>query len=44
MLEPAKILVVDDDRRICALLVETLEAIGYQAAGAFNALTALHKN
>jgi len=43
MPEPAKILVVDDDRRICALLVETLEAIGYQAAGAFNARTALQK-
>jgi len=43
MPEPARILVVDDDRRICELLVETLGAIGYQAEGAFNARTALKK-
>ena len=43
MPEPAKILVVDDDRRICDLLVETLEAIGYQASGAGSARAALSK-
>jgi len=43
MPEPAKILVVDDDRRICDLLVETLEAIGYQASGAGSARAALKK-
>ncbi len=43
MPEPAKVLVVDDDHRICELLVETLEAIGYQAAGASSARTALQK-
>ncbi len=43
MPEPARILVVDDDRRICELLVETLGAIGYLAEGTCNARTALQK-
>lgn len=41
MPNPAKILVVDDDGRIRDLLVETLEAIGYQACGAAGARAAL---
>ncbi|KPL00418.1 MAG: hypothetical protein AMJ91_04835 [candidate division Zixibacteria bacterium SM23_73_3] len=38
---PPKVLVVDDEERICSLLIDTLSALGYDALGAKNGKEAL---
>jgi CheY-like chemotaxis protein len=43
MTDPARVLVVDDEARIRELLVETLQAVGYQTAGASGGGEALDK-
>jgi DNA-binding NtrC family response regulator len=40
---PAKILIVDDERLILELLVETLNAVGYEAYGAYDGQEALER-
>lgn len=40
-MEQKKILVVDDDRQLCHLLVDTLQTIGYESRGASSAREAL---
>jgi CheY-like chemotaxis protein len=43
MSTPAKILIVDDERLIQELLVETLNAVGYETYGAYDGREALEK-